>query len=319
MFEYKISLEDLDIQGLSLLVGNHDQNLRLLEELFECKLFIDELQLIMQRSQPTNTKQFERVISLLKEELNKKTILDQQLVRYIFDEALRLKSATFNSEAVGRRQNGQAIYPKTMGQKMFVDTMSSNDIIFALGPAGTGKTYLAVILAVTMLKKGEFKKIVLTRPAVEAGESLGFLPGDLKEKVDPYLTPLYDALYEMLGQEATQKLIDKNVIEIAPLAYMRGRTLNEAFVILDEAQNTTASQMKMFLTRLGYQSKMIITGDATQVDLKIGKENGLVDASNRLQGIERIGIITLGVKDIVRHPLVQKIIERYEIPDKKKG
>lgn len=319
MFEYKISLEDLDIQGLSLLVGNHDQNLRLLEELFECKLFIDELQLIMQRSQPTNTKQFERVISLLKEELNKKTILDRQLVRYIFDEALRLKSATFNAEAVGRRQNGQAIYPKTMGQKMFVDTMSSNDIIFALGPAGTGKTYLAVILAVTMLKKGEFKKIVLTRPAVEAGESLGFLPGDLKEKVDPYLTPLYDALYEMLGQEATQKLIDKNVIEIAPLAYMRGRTLNEAFVILDEAQNTTASQMKMFLTRLGYQSKMIITGDATQVDLKIGKENGLVDASNRLQGIERIGIITLGVKDIVRHPLVQKIIERYEIPDKKKG
>ncbi|MEG1462950.1 MAG: PhoH family protein, partial [Anaerorhabdus sp.] len=178
-------------------------------------------------------------------------------------------------------------------------------------PAGTGKTYLAVVQAVSMLKKGVVKKIVLTRPAVEAGESLGFLPGDLKEKVDPYLTPLYDALHDMLGNEQTDKYVEKGVIEIAPLAYMRGRTLDDAFVILDESQNTTASQMKMFLTRLGFNSRMVITGDVTQIDLHRGMKSGLVDSAELLEGIDEIKILQLTSEDVVRHPLVQKIIDCY--------
>ena len=212
---------------------------------------------------------------------------------------------------IGRTLTGKAIAPKTKGQYSFVKAVEDNAIVFAIGPAGTGKTYLAVIRAVSAMKKGEVKRIVLTRPAVEAGESLGFLPGDLKEKVDPYLTPLYDALHDMLGVEQTEKLIEKGTIEIAPLAYMRGRTLDDSFVILDEAQNTTPAQMKMFLTRLGFNSKMVITGDNTQIDLKTGTKSGLDDAANILKDIEGIKIIHLTSDDVVRNPLVQKIIERY--------
>ena len=212
---------------------------------------------------------------------------------------------------IGRTLTGKAIAPKTKGQYSFVKAVEDNAIVFAIGPAGTGKTYLAVIRAVSAMKKGEVKRIVLTRPAVEAGESLGFLPGDLKEKVDPYLTPLYDALHDMLGVEQTEKLIEKRTIEIAPLAYMRGRTLDDSFVILDEAQNTTPAQMKMFLTRLGFNSKMVITGDNTQIDLKTGTKSGLDDAANILKDIEGIKIIHLTSDDVVRNPLVQKIIERY--------
>ena len=194
--------------------------------------------------------------------------------------------------------------------------MEYSPIVFAIGPAGTGKTFLAVIKAVSELKKGNVKRIVLTRPAVEAGENLGFLPGDMKEKVDPYLTPLYDALHDMLGLEKTEALLERGTIEIAPLAYMRGRTLDDSFVILDEAQNTTGAQMKMFLTRLGFHSRMVITGDVTQLDLKKGEQSGLIEASSILQGIDEISIIQLSSDDVVRHPLVQKIVERYSQSNK---
>ena len=216
-----------------------------------------------------------------------------------------------HSAAVGRTLSGRTIVPKTKGQYEFVEAMNENPIVFALGPAGTGKTFLAVIRAVTALKKGDVKRIVLTRPAVEAGENLGFLPGDLKEKVDPYLTPLYDALHDMLGAEQTERLMEKGTIEIAPLAYMRGRTLDDSYVILDEAQNTTVPQMKMFLTRLGFHSRMVITGDVTQIDLDPRTESGLVQASRILRGIREIAVVELSADDVVRHPLVQKIIERY--------
>ncbi|WEG14235.1 PhoH family protein [Pullulanibacillus sp. KACC 23026] len=215
-------------------------------------------------------------------------------------------------EAITFNSKGKPIRIKTLGQKHYVQAMKKNDMVFGIGPAGTGKTYLAVVMAVTALKAGSIKKILLTRPAVEAGESLGFLPGDLKEKVDPYLRPLYDALHDILGQEHTQRLIERGTIEIAPLAYMRGRTLEDAFVILDEAQNTTQEQMKMFLTRLGFGSKMVITGDITQVDLPKGKTSGLKMAETTLSHVKGISVIRLQRVDVVRHPLVQKIIEAYE-------
>ena len=213
---------------------------------------------------------------------------------------------------IARTYNGKLIYPKTLGQKSYYYALKNNDVVFGIGPAGTGKTYLAVVFAVAALKNNEVKKIILTRPAVEAGESLGFFPGDLKEKVDPYLRPLYDALHDMLGVEQTEKLIEKGVIEIAPLAYMRGRTLEDAYVILDEAQNTTDNQMKMFLTRLGFRSKMIVTGDISQIDLPRNTTSGLVRALDILEGVKGISFIHLSAMDVVRHPVVQRIIERYD-------
>lgn len=207
---------------------------------------------------------------------------------------------------------GKSVYPKTFNQVKYIKAIDSSPLTFGVGPAGTGKTYLAVAYAVKQLKEGSVKKIILTRPVVEAGESLGFLPGDLKEKVDPYLTPLYDALYEMLGMETTQMMLEKGIIEIAPLAYMRGRTLENAFIILDEAQNTTTSQMKMFLTRLGFGSKMIVTGDPSQVDLKNNVRSGLREAIKILDGMEDLEIVTFRRIDVIRHPLVQHILERYE-------
>ncbi|WP_139994752.1 PhoH family protein [Paenibacillus paridis] len=206
---------------------------------------------------------------------------------------------------------GKPIRVKTIGQRHYVKTIRKKDIVFGIGPAGTGKTYLAVVLAVAALKEGSVKRIVLTRPAVEAGENLGFLPGDLQEKVDPYLRPLYDALHDVLGPDQTVKAIERGMIEIAPLAYMRGRTLDDAFIILDEAQNTTPEQMKMFLTRLGFGSKMVITGDVTQIDLPRGKNSGLIEAQRILKNIEEIGIILFSEQDVVRHSLVQKIIVAY--------
>ena len=207
---------------------------------------------------------------------------------------------------------GRSIYPKTFNQKTYVEHIQSYDLVFGVGPAGTGKTYLAVAQAVADLKNGKIKKLILTRPVVEAGENLGFLPGDLKEKVDPYLVPLYDALYEMLGTQTTISLMEKGVIEIAPLAYMRGRTLENAFVILDEAQNTTKVQMKMFLTRLGFASKMVITGDPSQSDLPKGVPSGLNQVLNILKGLDDISIVYFDKLDVVRHPIVQRILERYE-------
>lgn len=222
---------------------------------------------------------------------------------------------TLFEDSIMKNAMGKPIRVKTLGQKAYVAAMNKNDMVFGIGPAGTGKTYLAVVKAIFGLKNGLVKRIILTRPAVEAGESLGFLPGDLKEKVDPYLRPLYDALNDVLGREQTVRLIEKEIIEVAPLAYMRGRTLDDAFVILDEAQNTTPEQMKMFLTRLGFGSKMVITGDITQIDLPKGIESGLQVANRLLTTVNGISFIYLKEADVVRHPLVQKIIHAYEHKD----
>ncbi len=219
--------------------------------------------------------------------------------------------ATLMSGVVAITSHGKPVKCKTLGQKKYVDAINKDTVVFGVGPAGTGKTYLAVAIAVTAYKNKQVEKIILTRPAVEAGERLGFLPGDLQSKVDPYLRPLYDALSEMFGLETYQKLMEKGVIEVAPLAYMRGRTLSNAFIILDEAQNCTKEQMKMFLTRMGDGSKMVITGDVTQIDLPDGKTSGLKHAVSILQGIEGISICNLTYKDVVRHPLVMKIIKAY--------
>lgn len=208
--------------------------------------------------------------------------------------------------------NGRPLKPKTLGQKKYVDLIKNNTVVFGIGPAGTGKTYLAMAMAITAFKNNEVNRIILTRPAIEAGEKLGFLPGDLQQKVDPYLRPLYDALHEIMGAENFLKNMERGLIEVAPLAYMRGRTLDNAFIVLDEAQNTTPEQMKMFLTRIGYGSKAVITGDVTQIDLTEGKRSGLTEATGILKDVEGIGVITLTNKDVVRHPLVQKIILAYE-------
>jgi len=216
------------------------------------------------------------------------------------------------SDVICTTAKGKPIRAKTVGQRAYIKAVRDNDILFAVGPAGTGKTYLAVCEAVSMLKSGKAGRIVLVRPAVEAGESLGFLPGDLREKVEPYVRPLYDAFYELLSPERFARYVDKGVIEIAPLAYMRGRTLNESFIILDEAQNTTPEQMKMFLTRLGFGSKAVVTGDVTQIDLPSGKESGLKKVRNILQGIKGIDFIDLTHADVVRHEIVQKVVQAYE-------
>ncbi|MCC9862409.1 PhoH family protein [Streptococcus agalactiae] len=221
------------------------------------------------------------------------------------------KFVALYEEEIIKDSYGKPIRVKTLGQKIYVDSVKNHDVVFGIGPAGMGKTFLAVTLAVTALKRGQVKRIILTRPAVEAGESLGFLPGDLKEKVDPYLRPVYDALYQILGKEQTSRLMEREIIEIAPLAYMRGRTLDDAFVILDEAQNTTIMQMKMFLTRLGFNSKMIVNGDVSQIDLPKNVKSGLIDAVEKLRNIKKIDFIHLSAKDVVRHPVVAEIINAY--------
>ncbi len=223
----------------------------------------------------------------------------------------------YNQEIITDARH-RAIRVKNLGQRRYVDSIDHNDITFGIGPAGTGKTYIAVAKAVLALKKGQVQRLILTRPAVEAGENLGFLPGDLKEKVDPYLRPVYDALYAIMGQDQTNRLVDRGTIEIAPLAYMRGRTLEEAFVILDEAQNTTPAQMKMFLTRLGFDSKMVINGDVTQIDLPHNQKSGLVEAKQILTGVSHIGFVEFTANDVVRHPVVASIIAAYAEQDLKR-
>lgn len=257
-------------------------------------------------------------------------LLERHITPHTMDIVTAIKMAQNNTldyflnlyeEVIGRAADGRAIRVKNFGQLQYTRAIAKQDVVFGIGPAGTGKTFLAVVLAVQALKEGRVKKIILTRPAVEAGESLGFLPGDLKEKVDPYLRPVYDALYTIYGAEQTNRLMERGVIEIAPLAYMRGRTLDDAFVILDEAQNTTIAQMKMFLTRLGFGSKMIINGDRTQIDLPKGVKSGLVDAQSKLKGIERIQFVTFDAFDVVRHPVVADIIKAYsrKLPDENMG
>ncbi len=310
-----ISFPELNDKQALDLIGLHDKNLNILSECFGKIISFRNNEFIINDVDNDVAHQIEEVLMALYEVVKKNQAVSERDVLYAYRLVSKSEKVDFDNlykKVIGKTLTGKIISPKTKGQLEFVNAIEKYDIVLAIGPAGTGKTYLAVIEAVSMLKKGDIKRIVLTRPAVEAGESLGFLPGDLKEKVDPYLTPLYDALHDMLGVEQTDKLIEKNVIEIAPLAYMRGRTLEDAFIILDEAQNTTTSQMKMFLTRLGFNSKMVITGDITQIDLNKGSKSGLIEAGYVLSDIDEIKVLHLTSDDVVRHPLVQKIIESYQ-------
>lgn len=310
-----LELNGLKEEAYQALCGANDRNLKVLSQCCGKDISYRDEKLFISDCDESTKMTIAKVIAQLLTKIQSGKEIDDQDVIYNYRLITRnedFKSDEADKNIVGRTLAGKAIVPKTNGQLEFVKAMNHNPIVFAIGPAGTGKTYLAVIQAVTAMKKGDVKRIVLTRPAVEAGENLGFLPGDLKEKVDPYLTPLYDALHTMLGNEKTEVLIEKGTIEIAPLAYMRGRTLDDCYVILDEAQNTTTSQMKMFLTRLGFHSKMVITGDITQIDLDHKTKSGLEEASEILKGIDEIAIVNLSSDDVVRHPLVQKIIERYE-------
>ena len=296
------------------LSGVKDENLEVLEDHFQVEISLrgDEMSIVGSQQQIEKTKKV--IYSLLKLIVSGVSISRRDVIyaqKLVEKDKLDQLSELYHIK-IARTYNGKLIYPKTLGQKSYYYALKNNDVVFGIGPAGTGKTYLAVVFAVAALKNNEVKKIILTRPAVEAGENLGFLPGDLKEKVDPYLRPLYDALYDMLGVEQTEKLMEKGVIEIAPLAYMRGRTLEDAYVILDEAQNTTDNQMKMFLTRLGFRSKMIVTGDISQIDLPRNTTSGLIRALDILEGVKGISFIHLSAMDVVRHPVVQRIIERYD-------
>lgn len=309
-----VKLEAYNIEQLVNLSGVKDENLEVLEDHFQVEISLrgDEMTLVGEKENLEKTKKV--IFSLLKLIVSGVSISRRDVVyaqKLVEKDKLDQLSELYHIK-IARIYNGKLIYPKTLGQKSYYYALKNNDVVFGIGPAGTGKTYLAVVFAVAALKNNEVKKIILTRPAVEAGESLGFLPGDLKEKVDPYLRPLYDALHDMLGVEQTEKLIEKGVIEIAPLAYMRGRTLEDAYVILDEAQNTTDNQMKMFLTRLGFRSKMIVTGDISQIDLPRNTTSGLVRALDILEGVKGISFIHLSAMDVVRHPVVQRIIERYD-------
>ena len=314
----QIKLEQLSIEQLNNISGNHDENLKLIEDTLGVSISLRGDELILSGDNEENFIKAKKVLQALIELVEKRITISRRDVVYalklVDQDNLGHINELYNIK-ITKTASGKMIYPKTMGQKDYYFALKKHDVVFGIGPAGTGKTYLAVVFAVDALKNNQVKKIVLTRPAVEAGENLGFLPGDLKEKVDPYLRPLYDALHDMLGVEQTERLIGKGVIEIAPLAYMRGRTLEDAYVILDEAQNTTDNQMKMFLTRLGFNSKMIITGDVTQIDLPRGVESGLIKALRILKGVKGIAFVNLTALDVVRHPVVQRIIERYEGKD----
>lgn len=261
------------------------------------------------------------IITRLMESLSVEPRLDSQRVSYIIDMELNgndFDGALTSKDIVCYTHSGKPLRPKTVGQKYYVDKIRNTDMVFGIGPAGTGKTYLACAMAVNAYKNKEVERLILARPAVEAGESLGFLPGDLQEKVDPYLRPLYDALFEIMGQEAASRLKEKGAIEVVPLAYMRGRTLDNSFIILDEAQNTTREQMKMFLTRMGFNSKVVVTGDITQIDLPKGKASGLVDACRVLDKVEGVEFCYLTDVDVVRHELVKRIIKAYSEYEKKR-
>lgn len=312
----------LDVQinhhdTLSKIVGVQDKNLSVFRQYFGIKIAIQDNLIVTDASNEIRdilNKTFELLIYLASSNIsfNERDIL---YIVKLFEKNYSLDDVSDlykNRRRILVTDQGKSIFPKTFNQQKYIEAMEKNDLTFGIGPAGTGKTYLAVAYAAQQLKTNKIKKIILTRPAVEAGEALGFLPGDLKEKVDPYLIPLYDALYEFLGKENVDNLSLKGVIEIAPLAYMRGRTLDNAFVILDEAQNTTSTQMKMFLTRLGFNSKMLITGDPTQVDLKYNQKSGLKEAIEILQGMDDLKFIEFEKIDVIRHPLVQKILGRYE-------
>lgn len=312
MENYKLALDVSSIEQLQMLYGSNRTHLNYLEKQLNIEINERGNELLIKSEQtliPTLTLIFDALIHYVVEH-NDLTIVDLQQIINRF--TVKKETSHYKGKLIAKTETGKPIYTKTNNQDAYMDALKKHAVTFGIGPAGTGKTYLAVVDAVQGLKLGNISKIVLTRPAVEAGENLGFLPGDLKEKVDPYLRPLYDALYELLGVEQTSRLIEKNIIEIAPLAYMRGRTLDEAYIILDEAQNTTTAQMKMFLTRLGNHSRMVITGDITQIDLPKKSYSGLLNAKEVLQHIDDIAFIQFDSFDVVRHPIVQKIIEAYE-------
>lgn len=314
MDEQLIQLHVEDPNEAVMLLGISDQNLKLIEEALNISI-LTRGDTIALSGEEENRESARALLEQLLKVIRKGVNINQRDVSTAIE---MVKSGTIEyfaelyDEEIARNSKGKAIRAKTIGQREYVQAIRTRDLVFCIGPAGTGKTYLAVVLAIQAMKSGSAKRIILTRPAVEAGESLGFLPGDLKEKVDPYLRPLYDALHDVLGTEQTDRLIERGVIEIAPLAYMRGRTLDDAFVILDEAQNTTKAQMKMFLTRLGFGSKMVITGDKTQIDLPKGMESGLIVTEKILGKVSDICFQYLEQGDVVRHPLVAKIIEAYE-------
>ncbi|GAB6092139.1 phosphate starvation protein PhoH [Furfurilactobacillus curtus] len=308
---FRLSTPDLE----AALVGANDANLKMLEEGLNVNVHPFGDLITVGGDQETPVNQAIAIIDNLVQLIKQGITLNRTDIVSAMTMAERGTLEYFQDlykQTLIKDDRGRSIRVKNYGQRQYVQSIGHNDITFGIGPAGTGKTFLAVVMAVAALKRGDVEKIILTRPAVEAGESLGFLPGDLKEKVDPYLRPIYDALYQILGAEHTQRLVDREVIEIAPLAYMRGRTLDSAFVILDEAQNTTNAQMKMFLTRLGFGSKMIVNGDISQIDLPGRTHSGLVDAQNLLQNIAHIGFVTFDADDVVRHPVVASIINAYD-------
>ncbi|MFU1791850.1 PhoH family protein [Mammaliicoccus sciuri] len=296
-------------------MGNGDEHIKYIENELEVDILTRGQEIAVRGKRIENVEKAEKVLlNLLKviESGASINVNDVQAAVKMADKGTIDQLINLYDEEITKDSNGKIIRAKTMGQRVYINNIKNNDLVFGIGPAGTGKTFLAVVMAARALRLGQVKRIVLTRPAVEAGESLGFLPGDLKEKVDPYLRPLYDGLHTVLGTEQTSRLIERGTIEIAPLAYMRGRTLDDAFVILDEAQNTTHPQMKMFLTRLGFGSKMVVTGDRTQIDLPKGVKSGLIEADQRLSGVKGIAMTYLEQTDVVRHPLVGKIINAYE-------
>ncbi|HBG13981.1 MAG TPA: phosphate starvation-inducible protein PhoH [Synergistaceae bacterium] len=315
------SVETSNGETLSRLLGPRDENLRLIEERYPVRLAVKDLMISVHGPDTEVVDLVSELIRQLMGIARKGHVLRPAEVTYamnVFAEEGVIDLLPMYEDVICLTYRGKPVRPKTGGQKRYVDAIRRNDVLFAVGPAGTGKTYLAVALAVAALKEGKVNRVVLVRPAVEAGESLGYLPGDLKEKVEPYLRPLYDAFYEMFSPERFMKYVEKKVIEIAPLAYMRGRTLNDSFIILDEAQNTTPEQMKMFLTRLGFGSKAVVIGDITQIDLPSGKDSGLKVVRNILKGITGVEFVSLDKNDVVRHEVVQRIVQAYEEYEQKR-
>ncbi len=319
MTEKQITLENTE-QALTLF-GSFDENIKMIEREYSVSIVTRGSELKILGDEEDVGKALRAINSLLVMIGKGETLTDQN-VRYVLslvNEGHEDKLANMTNDAICISSKGRPIKPKTLGQRKYTEAIENNTITFGVGPAGTGKTYLAVAMAVTAFRAKEVNRIILTRPAVEAGEKLGFLPGDLQSKVDPYLRPLYDALFEMLGAENFQRYQELGRIEVAPLAYMRGRTLDDSFIILDEAQNTTPEQMKMFLTRLGFRSKMVVTGDITQIDLPDGKKSGLKTVMRILKDVDDIAIIKLNQKDVVRHKLVQDIVNAYEKYNEERG
>ncbi len=314
------SVEFYTIEHAMNIFGNYDENIKIIEEAFKVKVLTRGTSIRIS-GETDGVSKAETVLNKLLDIAKQGQSITRQNVLYLVglsNEKQIEKADEILTDYVCLTAKGKQIKYKTHGQKIYVDAIKKNDIVFGIGPAGTGKTFLAVAMAVTAFRNKEVDRIILTRPAVEAGEKLGFLPGDLQNKVDPYLRPLYDGLYEIMGADLYLKYLERGMIEIAPLAYMRGRTLDNSFIILDEAQNTTPEQMKMFLTRIGFNSKAVITGDITQIDLPGDKKSGLKEVTNILSGIEGISFVNLTEKDVVRHELVQKIIIAYDKHDSDK-